>query len=405
MKTEFSLYGLVRSSWVRRYTRFRRGERALVLLLVLSGVSGLATFAASHNSSIDTSATAGQGSPAATLATLNDCHVSRPANSAGSGFFVRDGGIYDPNGCRFIPMGFNTFTFWNTDGATPQKYLDAVPRMAVHGANTVRIVAVTDHPDNAWSWNANPVVQRELVEAVVSQNMVAMLEMHDATCGKPIQGVVEYWLSDEMVQLAQDYEQTMWINIANEHNFDSSDQWTEFYIGAIKQLRDRGVNNLIVLDAASDCGQSHAAFMSHGAEVLQADPERNVAFSLHLYAYWRTDLPCSDCGSWGDSGAPWSIQEEFPKLVATGLPILIGEFAWHAPASKAVPYDGQVFLEQARRYDIGLLFWTWFGDGNDGMRMVNGLSPGASLTPAGDVLVPFLQRTASKASHRPIAQH
>ena len=37
---------------------------------------------------------------------------TRPEGNDGTGFFAKNGKIYDPDGEEFIPLGFNAATFW-----------------------------------------------------------------------------------------------------------------------------------------------------------------------------------------------------------------------------------------------------------------------------------------------------
>ena len=324
--------------------------------------------------------------------------VTRPETSRGSGFFVADGNIYDPNGCQFVPFGFNGAVFWNVEvdgsrGQHPEAHKGSFADMGAAGANAVRIVTQTA---GSFGWNSNPETQRELVELAVENRLVPILEMHNATCGEqPIEPIRTYWESTDMVQLAQDFEDTMWINIANEADFESPEKWRDFYAATIKSLRERDVNNLIVLDAGARCGQDPEAILKYGQEILDGDPNHNVVFSFHMYGYWRTE-ECPRCGEgWTP---PFKVEEDFKALRDTGLAIFIGEFGWDAVEDASVLYDPQVVVQTAEELGIGWTFWSWYEE-NPNYQAVNDLTQPDDLTQAGEFLLPYIRSIAQPATH------
>lgn len=323
--------------------------------------------------------------------------VARPTASQGSGFFVSAGKIYDPNGCPFLPLGFNGAVYWNVTidgnrGAHSQEHTASVMHMSQAGANTVRLVTQTE---GEFGWNANPETQRELVELAVAQRLVPILEMHNATCGeRPIEPVRTYWESAPMVRLAQDFEESMWINIANEADFPSPEAWRDFYSKTIASLRGRGVGNLIVVDAGAHCGQDPEAILKYGKDVLEADPHHNVLFSFHMYGYWKTEL-CPRCSNWTP---PFQVDHEFQALIDTGLAIYIGEFGWDTTMSQEIVYDPREVVQIAEELGIGWTFWAWYEENPD-YRVVQGLDQPGALTEAGEFLVPYLHSIAAPATH------
>ncbi|MGB3616990.1 MAG: cellulase family glycosylhydrolase, partial [Catalinimonas sp.] len=141
--------------------------------------------------------------------------VQRPVENTGRGFFVKDGRIYDPAGVEFIPMGYNSSVYWGDEVDCKRENMSE--HIAASGANAVRIVTQIE---GSFGWNADPTEQRNLVDRAVRAQLVPMLEMHNATCDRDrMRQIVDYWTSDEMVALCRDYEENLWVNIANEHNF------------------------------------------------------------------------------------------------------------------------------------------------------------------------------------------
>ena len=333
----------------------------------------------------------------ATPGTTADCDGTRPAGNDGTGFFVDGPTIHDPAGCPFVPMGFNAAVFWNVTGSDGQSSHEAQHRASfAHqravGANSVRIVTQTG---GSFGWNADPATQRELVELAVEQDLVPILEMHDATCDASIDAIPTYWTSPEMVQLANDHEDTLWINLANEHNFASPEAWLDGYTTMIGQLRAAGIRNPIMIDSAANCGQSPEAILRYGRDLLEADPQHNVIFSFHLYSFWRTG-PATGQGF----TPPNEVTAVFQDLADTGLAIHIGEFGWDQPATDLVTYDPRVVLEQTLAHGFGWSFWSWYED-NPAFRAVSDIAdttPLDALSPAGTALSEHLAANASPAS-------
>ena len=322
--------------------------------------------------------------------------VTRPQANTGVGFFTKEGRIYDPEGTEFVPMGYNTSVFWGGDEACKRENMSThIPNS---GANAVRIVTQTQ---GEFGWNANPTDQRDLVDRAVKAKLVPMLEMHDATCDDDqFQDIVNYWLSAPMVQLCQDYEAQLWVNIANEHNFPTHEAWRDTYISVIKQFRAAGIKNLIVVDAGENCGQNPTMFTRYGQEVIDADPQQNVLFSVHMYGFWRT----AD-RTFVDWTPPYSVENTLPALRAAGLPIIVGEFGWDAPKGTANNFTGAVLLDTCAAYNIGWYYWSFF-DGTDKpfysvlTSVCNGIDP-TRRTLAGSYLIPYLQANARRAGGFP----
>lgn len=317
----------------------------------------------------------------------------RPDYNTGTGFFVKDGKIFDSTGEEFIPMGFNTSAFWAGNADCKKN------NMSVHipnsGANAVRIVSQTE---GAFGWNANPEAQRDLIDRAVRSQLVPMLEMHDATCDEPqFEKILSYWTSEKMVQLCRDYEQYLWVNIANEHNFTDFETWRDQYKAAVRQLREAGIKNPIVIDAGRNCGQNPEMFKAYGAEVLADDPEQNVIFSIHLYGFWK-----SEDKTFSDWTPPYTVEVDLPAMKEAGLPLIIGEFGWDEPEGAAGNYTADRILSTCAANGIGWYFWSFY-DGEDKpyysvlKNVCNGI-PTSNLTVAGAYLLPYLQENAQTAS-------
>lgn len=324
---------------------------------------------------------------------ISQCREARPDYNTGTGFFVKNGKIYDPSGSEFIPMGYNTSAFWAGNEDCKRN------NMSVHipksGANAVRIVSQTE---GAFGWNANPEAQRDLIDRAVQNKLVPMLEMHDATCDKAeFETIVNYWTSEKMVKLCQDYEQYLWVNVANEHNFSDFEAWRDSYKAAIRQFREAGIKNPIVIDAGKNCGQNPEMFKTYGLEVLESDPEQNVIFSIHLYGFWK-----SEDKTFSDWTPPFTVETDLPALKNAGLPLIVGEFGWDAPEGGAGNYSAEKILSTCRENGIGWFFWAFYdGTENPYYSVLKNVCEGIeadNLTTAGAYILPYLQENAKIAS-------
>ncbi len=321
---------------------------------------------------------------------------TRPAGNTGTGFFVKNGKIYDPNGIEFIPMGYN---IGGGQGALAK----------ANYANIARIFTVTPYCN--CDWPTTFAQHRGFVEEAIAAGVVPMLEMHDATCDDPgFTNIVNYWNTPEMIQLAQEYEQYMLINIANEHNFASPESWRDTYISAIQGLRNNGVKNMIVLDGDFACGQSPNGIKAHYQQILDADPQHNVLFSIHMYTYWRTQEKYNEVGTWNDApgggGDPWSAEDEFQWFKNHNVPLILGEFAWHSPSSSEVTTNGISLINAATSQGYGFMFWELRNNPETYFRPFTILissdpvnwGPPYTISDAGNYIIPYLQSHAVEAT-------
>ena len=80
--------------------------------------------------------------------------------------------------------------------------MKSFPDMKKAGANSVRIVSVTNDAVNSWSWQSSFTKQKACVKASVDNKLIPILEFHDVTCGngydddkdgKNLKKCVDYW--------------------------------------------------------------------------------------------------------------------------------------------------------------------------------------------------------------------
>jgi hypothetical protein len=169
-----------------------------------------------------------------------------------------------------------------------------------------------------------------------------------------------------------EFEDYLLINIANEWGGASDPNYLEAYRRAITVLRDAGLAHTLVVDA-DNWGQGISSLLTHGPALLQADPEHNLLFSLHMYQQHFAQ--------------PESIVAALSDAVQANIPFIVGEFGSASGlADGAIPH--QVLLDEAQRLGIGYLAWVWTGFGNaPGSMDMSVDGSAAQLTPWGAALI------------------
>lgn len=281
--------------------------------------------------------------------------VSRPEYNSGKGFFVLDGKLYDAGGNEFIPVGANSAVFWQSEANGMKSF----PDMKKAGANSVRIVSVTNDAVNSWSWQSSFTKQKACVKASVDNKLIPILEFHDVTCGngydddkdgKNLKKCVDYWCSPNLVSLCNEYEKYLIVNVANEWGPTNSG-WRDGYKKAITAMRDAGIKNTILIDAGG-CGQNPATLINYAQELLDFDPEKNILFAIHFYGVWMTKEK---------SKASWQFYvEDYLQMFKTKkLPVIVGEFGWTGAPDNFTLYDPKKIISECNQHGIGWLFWAW----------------------------------------------
>lgn len=255
-----------------------------------------------------------------------------------SGFTVSGTKLLDANGNEFIMRGINHPHSWFT--AEDDTALEAI---AATGANTVRIVCGSGQQytkDSVESLNKVTDKCKEL-------QMIAILEVHDIT-GKDNTSLLEtaayYWI--EVKEALTGKENYVILNIANEWVGTWDGQtWCDGYTSIIPKLRDAGIKNTIMVDAAG-WGQYGQSITDFGEKVLDSDPDRNTMFSVHMY------------GTAGKNKT--TIARNLKLSTDKGLCLIVGEFGWNHSDGDV---DEEYILEYCNENGIGWLAWSWKGNG------------------------------------------
>jgi mannan endo-1,4-beta-mannosidase len=94
--------------------------------------------------------------------------------------------------------------------------------------------------------------------------------------------------------------------------------------------------------------EQHDARRGGANAIFNSDPERNVAFSVHMYDVYDSSN---------------AVQSYFSNFLAKGLPLIVGEFAADHGSSGNV--DEATIMAQAASRGVGYLGWSWSGNSSD----------------------------------------
>ncbi len=258
------------------------------------------------------------------------------------GFYVDGAVLRDAKQNPFVMRGTNyAYTWYSWDGKTEA----ALKEIADYGANVVRIVL----GDGDQYDRNKPGEIAHLIEECEKNKLVAVFEVHDAT-GKneeaPLLNAATYFASD-LANVLKGHEDTVIINIANEWQGTANDSaWQAAYIKAVKIIRDAGLKHCIMCDAGG-WGQTAATVINGGAAVLEADPEHNTMFSVHMYGY--------------AGGTNAMIKNIMDSMITRELCLVIGEFGWkHSDGDVQEDY----IMQYAEETGTGWMAWSWYGNGS-----------------------------------------
>lgn len=305
---------------------------------------------------VDTTTTSGtatgENGGSTTSTSSDDSESEGPGTSCDGGqmqpgFYVDGGKLHDDHCQEFIMRGVNFAYAWYPDMAE-QRLAD----IGSIGANAVRVVLSTG---GRWTRSDGPAVA-DLISWAKANRLVAMLEVHDSTGWAEQDGSVHpddalaYWQSDDIRAAIDGQEAYVLINIANEaFGNDTTMQWEPFYVGAVAELRAAGIHHTLVVDAPN-WGQDWENVMRDGdgaTNIFEADPDRNVVFSIHMYNVYKTAA---------------EVDPYFDNFLQKGLPLVVGEFAAdHGPGEENV-VDEDAIMRNAEEHGVGYLGWSWSGN-------------------------------------------
>ena len=263
--------------------------------------------------------------------------ATRPSYNMGTGFFVLNGKLYDANGVEFRIRGVDR-----------NHYDMDAPGIPKTHANTERTVLFFNGEWGSTMTRNVQVMQQDMI----NNHIVPMPGNWEGTCDEStatLTTIVDRWVAQVSTYKALD--KYMILNIANEWGPSDSTVWRDSYVTAIQRLRTAGYTCTISVDSGG-CGQDNADLAKYAQAVFDADPQKNVIFDQHIYGNWGLDAQKQ---SWQQG-----LIAGFDALVATGLPVIIGEFG---PGRNIGPsptnITPQAIIQAAEARNLGWLAWAW----------------------------------------------
>lgn len=131
------------------------------------------------------------------------------------------------------------------------------------------------------------------------------------------------------------------------------------YTNVIQTMRNAGIHTPLIIDAA-EWGKNLALLDATASTLLNADPDKNLLFSVHLY--W----------SISDGADANYIRTHLQNSVNIGYPLIVGEFSKFGgypgdPTASVCSAKGKIdyqsILEVCHKNEIGWYAWEW-GPGN-----------------------------------------
>lgn len=269
--------------------------------------------------------------------------------SSDNNLFINGRFLYTPCGEKVILRGVNKMIIF-TDNVELRKQTYSEIRKT--GANCIRIVWLA-HPTE--QVDATPAGLDRNIQDCIDNNIIPMVELHDATGEwSMLPDMVDYWVSPEVVSVVKKHEKYLIINIGNEigNELVTNEQFKSGYITAVNRIRAAGIHTPLVIDAA-EWGKNLDMLVSTGQEIINADPDHNVIFSVHMY--WAIS----------DGADAAYILNKLKESVDANIPLIVGEFTYKFNLGTVCEYDCdyQSILKDCNDMELGWLAWEW-GPGN-----------------------------------------
>jgi len=268
--------------------------------------------------------------------------VSRPSYNTGTGLFVFNGVLYDSSGIPFVIQGLNI------DDATSLSVSAA--GMAAANANAVRYNVYQVFNLSTMVTAANTYINNQQVPILTVQNVVGPSD--DKLSGDAsvtdLQNVVTQWNNSFASLSTASLQKHMILNIANEWGPAGSTTWRDAYIAAVTSLRNAGYTCPLMIDTGG-YGQDAGDLLNYAAAVFNADPQKNIIFTIHLYN--------SAAGALG--GSPNLLQQLAALSVSDGMVFAVMEFGPAESVQNATNVTAAQVINAANASGLGWAAWGW----------------------------------------------
>ena len=261
---------------------------------------------------------------------------------AEGGMYISGGKLYDASGQEFIMRGVNIAHAWYADYTET-----SINAIADLGANCVRVVLA-----DGTQWTKTTYQEVEtIIKWCENRGLVCILEVHDHTGYDDVSRLniaVDYWTS--MASLLNAHKDYVIVNIANEWlgTWNMGSTWTSGYQAAIRALRNAGIENVLMVDAAG-YGQETSTCIDNCQSVLSADPDGNTMFSFHMYSVAGANAQ--------------TVKSNIDAMLSKGVSFCIGEFGNYQNGGDV---DEATIMQYCTEKGIGYAAWSWKGNSGSG---------------------------------------
>lgn len=262
--------------------------------------------------------------------------------------------LYDGCGEKVVLRGVNKMVIWTDRDGDP-----AFAEIAKSGANVVRI---------SWLMEGSAAELDIVLQNAIRNQLIPMVDLHDAIGKwKRLPELVDYWVRPDIVEVLNRYQSFVLVNIANEiAPTVASSEFIARYSEAVTRMRAAGLHMPLVIDAP-ELGQGLPLLHNSFEQLIAADPDHNLLFSVH--AYWPR--------MWGNTDE--HVTRMITNAVNAGMPLVIGEFGnkWEESPEGEIPY--LLIIDLAQQYEIGWIAWSW-GPGNNPQTFLDMTADGTFAT-------------------------
>lgn len=244
------------------------------------------------------------------------------------------------------------------------------PEIAKTGANAVRI---------QWYAFSNLSVYKNLnnldsaIARAIRYKMIPVVVLQNMTCDPmdSLNRLLSFYKQKAFLNIESKYRKSLIINISNETGYYSwasassadMNKYKNGYINFVDSLRKYGIKSALMIDAP-DGGSNSDVVVSVGGNILSADNEKNVIFSIHGYWY-----------SFANNDST-TMAKKVTALYQSGLPVVFGEIANNQDGNTPGQYtlNYKPLLHILKKANIGWLAWCWTNDNSATRQMTsNGL--------------------------------
>lgn len=276
--------------------------------------------------------------------------LAAPASQAApiGGFHVSGTKLLDGRGSPFVIRGIN-----HLSASYREQTKQALTDIAATGANTVRLTVAGVVHDGV------PPTSVKDIAGYTAQcrklKVVCVLTDQDTSgYGDPGQAAVslpqaaDFWVSVKSALKGQ--EAYVLVDVGNLPFGNSSiDQWTADATSAIQKIRRAGIRQTLLLGAPNYGEDTSGVMRTNAPKVFAADPLKNTAFSVVMYASY---------------GTPAAVKKYVDAFVNKNLTLVISEFSWaYLPygiwAGTPKGPDEAAIMAYAQQKGIGWSAYAW----------------------------------------------